>query len=108
MSSQIRKVEEASYGIYVWNVEGRGVLVNEAGDPLRINSMKGDLSKMANIRQVAASLGYPNGEPVFVSGKRAISEGEYQTQLERQAEGQLADPYDIPALVDKMRREKSA
>ena len=104
MSNKIRPVEEVSYGVYVWNVKDRGILVNEAGDPLRINSMKGDLAKMVNIQKVAASLGYPDGEPVFMSGRRAISEGEYQTQLERQSEGMLADPYDIPALIDRAKR----
>ena len=107
MSSQIRPVEEVSYGVYVWNVKDRGILVNEDGDPLRINSMKGDISKMANIRKVATHLGFPDGEPMFISGRRAVSDAEYQTQLERQAEGLLADPYDIPALIDKAKRGDS-
>ena len=104
MNSMMKPVEEVSYGIYVWNVKDKGILVNEDGDPLRINSMKGDLSKMTNIRKVAANLGFPDGEPLFIPGKRAISEGEYQTQLERQADGLLADPYDIPALIEKAKR----
>lgn len=101
MANSIQAVDEAPYGVYVWNVEGRGILVNEDGDPLRINSMRGDISKMANIAKVAASYGYPNGEAVFISGRRAVSDSEYQMQLERQAQGELADPYDIPALIER-------
>ena len=103
MSDNINPIEEVDYGVYVWRVEGAGLLANENLDLLRINSMRGDLKRMAQIRSAAASYGYPDGEPVFIAGKRAISDSEYEEQMARNDAGMLADPYDIPALVDKMK-----
>ena len=101
----MKPIEEAKYGVYVWEVTGRGILVNENHDPLRVNAFKGDLSKMAEIRRAAAHYGFPDGKPVFWAGKRAISESEYEDQMVRQAQGEIADPYDIPALIDRMNRD---
>lgn len=106
MNNNIKPVEEVDYGVYVWKVKDRGLLANEDLDLLRINSMRGDLKKMAQISQAAASYGFPEGEPVFISGKRAISDSEYEEQMARHQSGQLADPYDIPALVDQMKAER--
>lgn len=103
----MQKVDEVSYGVYVWRVEGRGILTNEEGDPLRINAMRGDLRKMAELSRAAAHYGYPDGEPVFWSGKRAISDSEYEEQMARHMGGQLADPYDIPALIAQQRGANS-
>lgn len=100
----MHKVEEANYGVYVWNVTNRGILVNEEGDPLRISSMRGDLRKIGELSRTAAHYGFPDGEPVFWSGRRAISQSEYQEQMARHASGQVADPYDIPALIEQQKR----
>lgn len=107
MGSNIKAVEEVDYGVYVWRVEGQGLLANEDRDLLRIASWRGDLTKMAEIARAAAHYGYPDGEPVFLAGRRAISDSEYEEQMARQVSGQLADPYDIPALVDKMKGSSS-
>lgn len=103
----MKAVEEANYGVYVWNVTNRGILVNEEGDPLRINSMRGDLKRIGELARTAAHYGFPDGEPVFWSGRRAISEGEYEEQMARHNAGQLADPYDIPALIEQQKRAGS-
>lgn len=103
--TNMKPVDEVNYGIYVWKVKGAGILVNEDGDPLRINAFRGDLNKIRQISKAAAYYGYPDGEPVFQSGRRAISESEYEEQMARHQDGQLADPYDIPALIDQMKRE---
>lgn len=101
--SNIHKVEEANYGVYVWNVTDRGILVNEDGDPLRVNAWRGDIKAMSEIKRAASYYGFPDGEPVFWSGRRAISDSEYEDQAARLASGQLADPYDIPALIEQAR-----
>lgn len=101
--SNMHKVEEANYGVYVWNVTDRGILVNEDGDPLRVNAWRGSIAAMAEIKRVATYLGFPDGEPVFWSGRRAISDSEYEDQVARQNDGLLADPYDIPALIERAR-----
>ena len=103
--SQIKAVDEVNYGVYVWKVTGRGLLVNEDGDPLRIASMRGDMRKISQLSKAAAHYGFPDGEAVFWSGRRAISDSEYEEQMARHASGQLADPYDIPALIEQSKRE---
>lgn len=108
MSNQMKAVDEVNYGVYVWKVEGGGILSNEVGDPLRINSMRGDLKRIAELRKAAAYWGYPEGEPVFWSGRRAISESEHDEQMARQQAGLLADPYDIPALIERQKRAGSS
>lgn len=105
--SEIKAVDEVNYGVYVWNVTGRGILVNEDRDPLRISSMRGDLSKIRQLKDAAASYGYPDGEPVFWSGRRAISDAEYDEQMARHTAGQLADPYDIPALIEQQKAQRA-
>jgi len=107
MSNKMQKVEETNYGVYVWNVTDRGILVNEEGDPLRISAMRGDLRKIGEIARAAAHYGFPDGEPVFWSGRRAISDSEYQDQMARHQSGQLADPYDIPSLIEQQKRAQA-
>ena len=102
----MKAVDEVNYGVYVWNVTNRGILVNEEGDPLRINAMRGDLRKIGELARTAAHYGFPDGEPVFWSGRRAISDSEHEEQMARHNSGQLADPYDIPALIDQQKREQ--
>ena len=108
MTTNMRAVEEANYGVYVWNVNSgdqQGILVNEDGDPLRINAFRGDLKKIGELSRAAAHYGFPHGEPVFWSGRRAISDSEYADQLARHQAGELADPYDIPALIEQQKRQ---
>lgn len=103
--SKVTKVDEANYGIYVWNVTGLGILGDTDGNVLRVNSYRNDLSKIKAIRDAATSLGYPDGVAEFWSGVRAISDSEWEDQMARTMDGEVGDPYDIPALIDQMKAD---
>jgi hypothetical protein len=103
-------VEESRYGVYIWLVEGKPLGDGE-GNFLSIASVKGDGKKIHNIRSVAHAIlkenGYePQGEPFFMSGRRKITDEEYQEQKTRQALGLVPDIYDAGALREELAFER--
>jgi len=99
---KITPIEESSFGVYVWQLPSGEVLGDTDGNILNIPSEKYDLSKIAIIRKSAAYYGYPEGEARFLSGRRRVTEEEYQEQKGRMAEGKTPDIYDAPALLDEL------
>ena len=79
---------------------------NDNQDILSIASVKGDIGKMAKLQRAAAYWGQPNGVPVFMAGNRKITQEEFDHQWERQLNGELADEYDIGAIMDELRGQK--
>lgn len=79
---------------------------NDNQDILSIASVKGDIGKMAKLQRAAAYWGQPNGAPVFMAGNRKITQEEFDHQWERQLNGELADEYDIGAIMDELRGQK--
>lgn len=104
--SRITKVDELDVGVYIWVTE-KGILVDEDYNYLSIASMKGDLRRIEQLRQAAASYGYPDGKPHFMAGARKIDDEEYEHQKFRQKMGLLPDEYDVAALRDELRARKS-
>lgn len=99
--------ENINYGVYIWKVNGKPV-VNENFDYLQIASKKGDLRKINALKDfVYKQIGIMEGEAVFVPGARPVSESEYQYQKEREASGQVADPYDLGNLIDEFKHRKA-
>lgn len=99
-------VEVLNYGVYIWQINGKPV-VNENFDYLQIASKRGDLRKIAALKEfVNKNLGIMEGEAVFVEGARPVSDEEYQYQKYRQNEGMVADPYDLGNLIDEYKYQK--
>lgn len=103
---RMRKVDESSFGVYVWKLPTGEVLGNEDGDILNIPSQQYDLSKIKKLRDAATSYGYPDGEAVFMSGRRRVTDEEEQEQIERMKEGKTPDVYDAGALLDELAANK--
>jgi hypothetical protein len=61
---------------------------------------------MAKLQRAAAYWGQPNGSPVFMAGNRKITQEEFDHQWERQLNGELADEYDVGAILDELRGQK--
>lgn len=98
--------EGIPYGVYIWTVDGRP-LVNENFDYLQIASRRGDQNKIFALRDfVRKEIGIFEGEPKFLEGARPVSEEEYQDQKERQAAGEVPDPYDLGNLIDEYKYQK--
>jgi hypothetical protein len=101
-----RVVDHTIYGVYVWQLPTGQYFANDNQDILSIASVKGDIGKMAKLQRAAAYWGQPNGSPVFMAGNRKITQEEFDHQWERQLNGELADEYDVGAILDELRGQK--
>lgn len=95
MKNKITRVSETNLGVYVWQLANGDFLADEDVNVLSITSMRGDMLKMANITKVAKNLGFGDGHPVFLEGRRKIDDEEFEEQRMRAAEGLVPDQYDI-------------
>lgn len=95
------------WGLYFWQLPDGHLFTNEDGDPLNIPSMKGDLSKMAEIRAAAAYYGQPEGQPWFYPGIERASEETYSEQLDRMKQGLIPDVNDMGAMYDAQKTLKA-
>jgi hypothetical protein len=107
MPNQIGKtkvsiVEEpfSDYGIYVWQLRSGKVFTDDEGNALSIDSMKGDESRIALLRNEAAWLGKPDGQAIFMPNVRKVSDEEYSEQLDRMTQGYIPSETDLGALID--------
>ncbi len=106
MPNQIGKtrvsiVEEpfSDYGIYVWQLRSGKMFTDDEGNALSIDSMKGDESRIALLRNEAAWLGQPDGQAVFFANVRKVSDEEYSEQLDRMQQGYIPSETDLGALI---------
>jgi hypothetical protein len=70
------------------------------GNALSIDSMKGDESRIALLRNEATWLGQPDGQAVFFANVRKVSDEEYSEQLDRMTQGYIPSETDLGALID--------
>lgn len=101
---RMRVVDDVKYGVYVWMLPDGSHFNDGQGNVLSIASEKGDIRRIENLQRFAKIYGQPDGTPVFLSGHRKISESEYQEQVNRMMNDQIADQYDIGAYNDELRR----
>lgn len=100
--TKVSLVEEpfSNYGIYVWQLRSGKVLTDDHGNALSIDSMKGDESRIALLRNEARWLGFPDGQALFYANVRKVSDEEYSEQIDRMAQGYIPSETDLGALVD--------
>lgn len=101
-------VEEIPYGVYIAKTSEGAYIANKDGDMLNIVSKKGDQRRISQLKAAARHFGFEDIKYEFRAGARQISEDEFQTQLERQDQGLIADPYDLGVLIDEYKKGKSA
>lgn len=104
-----QEIEEVPWGVYVWEIEedGQKKILGDGSNFMTIFSTRGDQSKIKQLADAARSYGYPNGRAVFWSGKRPISDEEYEEQLMREKLGLVPDPLDVGAIRDEMRSRRA-
>lgn len=88
------------WGIYVWKRSNGKWFTDGQGNVLNIPSMRGDISKLAELRAAAAHHGEPDGEPVFFAGLSRATDEEYSEQLDRMKEGWIPNMNDMGAVHD--------
>jgi len=94
------KVIEKHYdwGLYVYKKSGGRWFTDGNGSVLNIESMKGDISQIAKLRDAAKYYGDEgDGECIFVPGLTRISEEEYSEQKQRMEEGFIPSMNDLGA-----------
>lgn len=87
-----------NWGIYVWKKANGKWFTDGNGNILNIPSMKGDLSKLAELKQAATYYGEPDGEPVFFAGLNRVSDEQYSEQKQRMSEGLIPNMNDLGAV----------
>lgn len=96
-------VEEVPYGMYVWETPDGEVLGDGDGNVMNVFCMKGDRKAIQALRDAARNYGYPEGKPVWWSGRRRITDDELEEQEARARLGLTPDPLDYGAMMDEMR-----
>jgi hypothetical protein len=95
-----RQVIEKKYnwGLYVYKKSNGKWFTDGEGNVLNIESMRGDLSKMAQLKDAAKYYGDPgDGDAVFVPGLTRVTEEEYSEQLDRMQQGLIPSMNDLGA-----------
>lgn len=86
------------WGLYFWRLPSGHLFKDEDGNMLNIPSMRGDLSKIAELRKAAAYYGQPEGEPWFYAGIRRATDEQYEEQKQRLKEGLIPNLDDLGAV----------
>jgi len=102
-------VDEVPYGVYVWEIDGKWI-GDGKGNYLRSPlCMRGNLRVINALTNEVRSMSrdaYEKGKPLFLAGRRAVSDEEYEEQIERSKQGLIPDKYDLPAQIESQRRRR--
>lgn len=101
-------VNEVPYGVYVWEVEGGKWVGDDQGNYLMSPlCMRGNVKVVNALTEEVKSLSryaYDHGKPIFLAGRRPVTDEEYEEQVERYKAGKVPDKLDLPAHLDERRR----
>jgi hypothetical protein len=95
-----RQVIEKKYnwGLYVYKKSNGSWFTDGDGNILNIESMRNDLSKIAELKQAAKYYGDEgDGEAVFVPGLTRITDEEHSVQKDRMSQGLIPSMNDLGA-----------
>ena len=95
-----RQVIEKKYnwGLYVYKKSNGKWFTDGEGNVLNIESMRGDLSKISQLKDAAKYYGDPgDGDAVFVPGLTRVTDEEYSEQLDRMQQGLIPSMNDLGA-----------
>lgn len=104
MNKRPQIVEESPFGLYVWQMPDGAWVADDERNFLNISSKKGDLKRIAELTAAARSFGINEGGPVFLSGHTQVSDEEYERQKAAMQDGYVPDPYDLPSMIEDMKR----
>lgn len=97
-----KTVKEAPWGMYVWQTPDGEYLADEQGRFMHVFCEEGNRAAIKALTDAAKGYGFPEGRAVYWSGKRPISDEEYEHQLARAQAGLVPDPLDMGAIKDEM------
>ena len=99
--------EGMPYGTYVWQLPTGKRLADSEGRYLSIEGQRDDIVAQAKLRDAALAFSseFPEiieGRPVFLPGRRKISDEQYQEQVERSRQGEILET-DLPAIYEEQK-----
>ena len=103
---KITPVEEVNYGTYLWEMPDGKLVTDDEGNYMCIYAIKGDVTKIKALKDFAKHYGIEEGQPIWFSGHRPVSQEEYDNQKQRMEWGLVADEWDIPALKEDLVQKK--
>jgi hypothetical protein len=99
--SNVRKKvidKQYNWGLYVYKKSTGKWFTDGEGNVLNIESMRGDISKIAELKNAARHFGDPgDGEAVFVAGLTRITDEEHSEQMDRLKQGLIPSMNDLGA-----------
>ena len=98
-----RKVIEKNYawGLYVYKKSNGKWFTDGEGSVLNIPAMRGDLSKIAELKKAAIYYGDEgDGECIFVPGLSRVTEEQYSEMVDRMKQGLIPNLNDMGAVYD--------
>ena len=98
-----RKVIEKNYawGLYVYKKSNGKWFTDGQGSVLNIPAMRGDLSKIAELKKAAIYYGDEgDGECIFVPGLSRVTEEQYSEMVDRMKQGLIPNLNDMGAVYD--------
>lgn len=98
-------IREVPWGMLVWQCESGEFAADQDGSLMHVflddrNAQRLSRAEAA-LTEAAKSYGFPEGKPVFLSGRRPISDEELEHQLARADAGLIPDPLDIAAINEE-------
>jgi len=86
-------------GVYVWKKASGKFFTDGDNNVLNIPSMRGDQSKIEELKKADAYYGEPDGEAVFFEGTGRVSDEEFSEQKDRMSQGLIPSMNDLGAVV---------
>jgi hypothetical protein len=103
-NKRVKEVQETKYGVYVWEMPDGKWVGDDEGHYMLVPATQGDKDSIKAITDAAKSYGIEEGGPVFLAGRRKVTDEEYSLQETRLKLGLTPDPYDIGEGLDLQRK----
>ena len=99
--TSVRIVEEpfSNAGLYIWVKPDGKAFTGGNNDPLCIESMRGDQTKIDQLTKAAAYYGQPEGQAIFLPNQRMVSDETHSEQVDKMSQGFIPSENDLGALL---------
>jgi hypothetical protein len=91
------------HGVWCWQMPDGSVVMDEDRNWLITVGYKGDTTAAITLAKAVRSYGITEGRPVFLEGRRPITDEEYERQKFRMSLGLTPDPEDVGAIMDDLK-----
>ena len=104
--SNITQIEEVSYGLYLWQMPDGSLVMDDDGNYMNIAAIKGDVKRINELKRFAKEFDLEEGQTVWFSAHRQVTEDEYEEQKQRMEWGLIPDELDVPAIKEDLDNQK--